>query len=71
MNKALDRAEAVFHRAIHEARGYLELAKTARALGIDDENLRDAAIAALGRFCDNDELIDAMEDADRRERRGA
>ena len=67
--KRIDRAEAVFHRSVTEALGYLRLAIKASDEGNKSgaDKMGDAAIAALRRFSDNDDLIDAMMEADKEE----
>ncbi|KKL91877.1 hypothetical protein LCGC14_1890300 [marine sediment metagenome] len=61
-----ERAEAVFQRSISEALGYIELAQHCHKRALDATAMRKAALRALQRFSDNDELIDAMYDADMR-----
>lgn len=56
----LQRADEVFRHSVREASGYLDLAGFAREAGRSDQAMRDAAIKALQRFSDDDDLIDAM-----------
>ena len=58
-------ADERFQRAIHEASGYLDLAILNKD-GDGHEEMKQAAIAALKRVADDDDLIDAMYDEDMR-----
>lgn len=59
-----ERAEVVLEKSIEEAIGYIELAQKTQADGGDNTSMRTAAIKALQRFSDDDELVDAMCDAE-------
>lgn len=67
--KKIDEAELVFQKSVEEALGFIELAKMASDAGRDNSDMRQQAIRALQRFSDDDELIDAMYDADMEEQR--
>lgn len=59
--------EQISRAAFWRAAGYLDLAKMQRELGGDDTDMRMAAARELARLTDDDELIDAMYDADMRD----
>lgn len=61
-----ERAEVVLEKSFEEALGYLELARKTQVNGGDNTSMRKAAIKALERFSDDDELVDAMCDAEAR-----
>jgi hypothetical protein len=59
-----DKAEVVFDRSVTEALGYIELAKEQQSHGCDVSKLIAAALESLKRFSDDDDLIDAIYEAD-------
>ena len=61
--RTIDKADVVFHKSVTEALGYVELAQEIKKTGGDTSSMTLAAIKALQRFSDNDELVDAMYDA--------
>ena len=57
-------ANIVFQKSIQEARGYIELAKMQAEMGADNQKMRECAIKALQQFSDNDDLVEAIYEAE-------
>lgn len=58
----LEKADVVFDRSVREALGYIELARMQSEMGADNQAMLHAALVALQRFSNDDDLIDAMYD---------
>lgn len=59
--KTIEKANIIFNQSITEAQGYIQLAMLQTG---DNTKMIAAALAALRRFSDDDELVDAMEEDD-------